>query len=40
MSVMDKIVHYVAGAMDVCFFVGYLLSGQTAEALYPCLPSI
>jgi hypothetical protein len=34
MSVMDKIVLYVAGNMDMCFVVGYLLSGQPAKALY------
>jgi len=28
MSVMDKIVLYGAGTMDLCFLVGYLLSGQ------------
>ena len=34
MSVMDKVVLYVAGTMDLCFLVGYLVSGQTAKALY------
>lgn len=34
MSVMDKLVLYVAGTMDLCFLVGYLLSGQTMKALY------
>jgi hypothetical protein len=31
---MDKIVLYVAGTMDTCFLVGYLLSGQFVKALY------
>ena len=34
MSLMDKLVLYVAGTMDMCFFVGYLLSGQWFKALY------
>jgi hypothetical protein len=34
MSLMDKIVLYVAGTMDLCFLVGYLLSGQSIKALY------
>ena len=28
MSVMDKIVLYVAGTMDLGFLVGYIVSGQ------------
>jgi hypothetical protein len=34
MSAMDKAVLFVAGIMDTCFCVGYLLSGQLAKALY------
>ena len=34
MSLMDKIVLYVAGGMDTCFIVGYLLTGQWVKALY------
>jgi NADH:ubiquinone oxidoreductase subunit 6 (subunit J) len=34
MSVMDKIVLYVAGTMDLGFAVGYLLSGQPVKSLY------
>ena len=34
MSVMDKAVLYVAGTMDLCFLVGYIVSGQPAKAMY------
>ena len=34
MSLMDKLVLYVAGTMDMCFLLGYLLSGQLMKALY------
>ena len=34
MSVMDKIVLYVAGTMDLGFLVGYIVTGQPAKAMY------
>ena len=34
MSLMDKIVLYVAGTMDLCFLVGYIVTGQPAKAMY------
>ena len=34
MSVMDKIVLYGAGTMDLGFLVGYIVTGQPAKAMY------
>ena len=34
MSAMDKLVLYVAGTMDLCFLIGYLLTRQWAKAAY------
>ena len=34
MSVMDKVVLYVAGTMDLCFLLGYIVTGQPAKAMY------